>query len=388
MKKTLVALAAVSVVSAFAQSSVTMYGVIDQGYYSKKNDIAGTATSRSGIGDDLASSHGEGGLAGSRIGFKGTEDLGGGTTANFVYEFGLFPSEKTNATPNSGTAMRIRQGYVSLASGSTGELQVGRVYTHVWATQNGDYDFGLNNNMYGYIAGQNGSGNRQANAINYISPNINGFTAGVLVGFGETATTTGTALSSTTGDKLDEVTSFSLAYRGGPLKVNFASEKTKNHTLHDTIWSVPESATTYLASKYQLVGTATAGTTAASSPDATVNALGVSYQVGNYKLGYSNSSMALQGDTSYNSGSDLKVSLASYSGEATFGNTVFFGSISKASNNKATQTTVNSSQLGARYLMSKRTEAYFIMGSNRIAVSGDTDYVKQSGNVFGIRHQF
>ena len=98
--------------------------------------------------------------------------------------------------------------------------------------------------------------------------------------------------------------------------------------------------------------------------------------------------MALQGDTSYNSGADLKVSLASYSGEATFGNTVLFGSISKASNNKATQTTVNSSQLGVRYLMSKRTEAYYIMGSNRIAVSGDTDYVKQSGNVIGIRHQF
>jgi len=387
MKKTLVALAAVSAVSAFAQSSVTMYGVIDQGYYSKKSDLAGTANSRSGIGDDLASSHGEGGLSGSRIGFKGTEDLGGGSTANFVYEFGLFPSEKANYTPNSGTAMRIRQAYVSLASGA-GELQVGRVYSHVWATQNGDYDFGLNNGMYGYIAGLNGSGNRQANAINYISPSMNGFTAGVLLGFGETATTAGTALSTTTGDKLDEVTSFSLAYRGGPLKVNFANEKTKNHTLHDLYTGWADTSGTAYAAKYQLTGVAAAATTAAGAPDTTVNALGVAYQVGNYKLGYHNSTMALQGDTSFNSSTDLKVSVASYSGEATFGNTVLFGSISKASNNKASQVTVNSSQLGARYLLSKRTEAYYIMGSNRVAISGDTDYAKQSGNVVGIRHQF
>jgi len=386
MKKTLVALAAIAAVSAFAQSSVTMYGVIDQGYYNKKSDVAGTSSSRSGIGDDLASTHGEGGLAGSRIGFKGTEDLGGGTAANFVYEFGLFPSEKSNAAPNSGTAMRVRQAYASLSSGSAGELQVGRVYTHVWATQNGDYDFGLNNNMYGYIAGQNGSGNRQANAINYISPNINGFTLGALLGFGETATTAGTALTTATGDKLDEVTSFSLAYRNGPLKFNFANEKTKNHSLHDVTWS-DLSGTAYAAT-YQLVGNNTAAGVPTSAPDTTVNALGASYDFGKYKLGYHNSSMALQGDTSFNSGADLKVSVSSLSGEATLGNAILFGSYSKANNNASSQVSVKSNQIGARYLLSKRTQAYYIIGSNTISVSGSTNYVKQSGNVIGIRHDF
>jgi len=387
MKKTLVAYAALAAVSAFAQSSVTVYGVVDQGIYNKKSDISGTATSKQGIGDDLASSHGEGGLAGSRIGFKGTEDLGGGTSANFTVEMGLYPSQANNYGPNGSVPLKIRQGYISLAnSQSFGEIQMGRVYTHVWATQNGNYDFGLNNNMYGYIVGQNGSGNRQANAINYISPNMNGFTAGVLMGFGQTSVTTGNALTTTTGDKLDEVTSFSLAYSQGPLKVNFANEKTKNHTLHDLTWSDP-SATAYAAT-YQLVNATAAATTAVSAPDTTVNALGVSYDFGSYKLGYHNSSMALQGDTNYNSTADLKVSVSSISGEATFGNSIFFGSYSKANNNASSQVSIKSNQLGARYLLSKRTDAYYIIGSNTISVSGSTNYVKQSGNIIGIRHQF
>jgi len=387
MKKTLIALAAVTAVSAFAQSSVTMYGVIDQGLYTKKSDLAGVITSKTGIGDDIAGTHGEGGLAGSRIGFRGNEDLGGGSTANFLLEFGLFPSEKANYSPNSGTAMRIRQGYVSLASASAGELQFGRVYTHVWATQNGDYDFGLNNQMYGYIAGQNGSGNRQANAINYISPNMNGFTAGLMLGYGETNVSPSTALTTTTGDKLDEVTSVSLAYRNGPWKVNYANEKTKNHSLHDLTWSGVDG--TAYGTSYQLVGVSAAATTAVSAPDTTVNALGVSYDFGKYKVGYHNSSMQLQGDTNFNSVADLKVSLSSLSGEATLGNAIFFGSYSKANNNLATsQVSVKSNQLGARYLLSKRTQAYFIIGSNTISIASSTNYVKQSGNVFGIRHDF
>jgi len=391
MKKTLVALAAVSAVSAFAQA--TIYGVIDQGYYSKTNNVAGVATRKNGIGDDIASSHGEGGLAGSRIGFKGTEDLGGGTAANFVYEFGLYPSEKTNASPISGgTAMRVRQGYVSLSSASAGELQIGRTYTHVWATQNGDYDFGLNNNMYGYIAGQNGSGNRQANAVKYISPNMNGFTAGAMVGFGETALIDATALSATGSAKMDEVTSFMVDYRSGPLKLTFANENTKNHSLHDLQWVDVRGTSNYLDDKYQLVGVALSSTNAAIpnyAPDATVNALGASYDFGKYKIGYHTSTMALQGDTSFNSGSDLKVSVNSLSGEATFGNLLAFGSYATAKNNKASQVNVKGTQLGARYLLSKRTDLYVITGSNKITKSDSSaDYVTQSGSVFGIRHQF
>jgi predicted porin len=98
--------------------------------------------------------------------------------------------------------------------------------------------------------------------------------------------------------------------------------------------------------------------------------------------------MALQGDTNYNSTADLKVSVSSISGEATFGNSIFFGSYSKANNNASSQVSIKSNQLGARYLLSKRTDAYYIIGSNTISVSGSTNYVKQSGNIIGIRHYF
>ena len=238
MKKSLVALAALAATSVFAQSSVTIYGVIDQAYTTRKSDqtVGGTSANHAitGIGDDQASTHGEGGLAGSRLGFSGTEDLGAGQKASFVVEFALFPSEKANAT--NGTAMRVRTSYVSYASADAGEVQLGRVYTPLWRTYNGEYDPGLGNNVVGYVFNQNGSGSRQANAIQYISPAFNGAKAYVMKGFGQTKTKEGTASSTTTGQKLDEVTSYALEYRNGPVSANYGYEKTKNHTLHDLTW--------------------------------------------------------------------------------------------------------------------------------------------------------
>jgi predicted porin len=70
-------------VVAFAQSSVTLYGSVDVAYASKTNKTGagGTASSVSGIG--------EGWQAGNRIGFRGSEDLGGGMTAQFLIENGI-----------------------------------------------------------------------------------------------------------------------------------------------------------------------------------------------------------------------------------------------------------------------------------------------------------
>ena len=70
MKKTLIALAAVAATgAAFAQSTVTLYGVVDQGYNTDKKTVGGVATKITGLTSILS---------GSRFGFKGTEDLGGG----------------------------------------------------------------------------------------------------------------------------------------------------------------------------------------------------------------------------------------------------------------------------------------------------------------------
>jgi len=75
MKKSLIALAALAAVSAAsAQSSVTLYGVLDIGYGSQTTEQRATAT-----GTAQLKSRGvmDGANAGNRIGFRGTEDLGG-----------------------------------------------------------------------------------------------------------------------------------------------------------------------------------------------------------------------------------------------------------------------------------------------------------------------
>jgi len=91
MKKTLLALAAIAASSAaFAQSSVTLYGVVDASLESVKGDDTVTRVSS----DNLAS---------SRLGFKGTEDLGNGLKANFVLESNM----KMDTGANGGGSTRF-----------------------------------------------------------------------------------------------------------------------------------------------------------------------------------------------------------------------------------------------------------------------------------------
>ena len=84
MKKSLLALAAMGAFAgaAQAQSSVTVYGVLDVGYINQKSDGTGTTAtttaSNSFIGTSAETT--------SRLGFRGTEDLGSGLKANFVLE--------------------------------------------------------------------------------------------------------------------------------------------------------------------------------------------------------------------------------------------------------------------------------------------------------------
>lgn len=132
MQKKLIALAVAGLVSApaFAQSNVTIYGVADAavGFGEHgKNDYAGVVN---------------GVLSGSRIGFRGTEELGNGLKAVFVLEQG-FDIGNGVASPAVGSDEKVadtagktlvdgdsvfsRQAYVGL-SGSFGTVSVGRQY--------------------------------------------------------------------------------------------------------------------------------------------------------------------------------------------------------------------------------------------------------------------
>ena len=114
MKKRLLALAALSAATGLASaqsSNVTLFGVVDVNLRYVNND-GGTQYQMS-----------QDGLASSRLGFRGTEDLGGGLTASFWLEGALNPDIGTA----SGQSWQ-RRSTVSLAGG-WGELRLGRDYT-------------------------------------------------------------------------------------------------------------------------------------------------------------------------------------------------------------------------------------------------------------------
>ena len=116
MKKSLVALAALAFVGvASAQSSVTLFGVVDA-------DVA--HFSQNGISKTMLTSSGN---TGSQLGFRGTEDLGGGMSANFWLEGTLVNNTGSGLGADGGFAFN-RRSTVSLA-GNFGEIRLGRDYT-------------------------------------------------------------------------------------------------------------------------------------------------------------------------------------------------------------------------------------------------------------------
>jgi len=140
MKKSLLAVAALSAIAgaAQAQSSVTIYGVLDAGYINQKSDGSGTSSR----GQSSASNFGQSAEQTSRLGFKGTEDLGGGMSAIFTVETGLQPSNTTASTWNN------RQSFVGLKKAGTGQFTIGTQYTPAFQALSAT-DVGQTNNMPG-----------------------------------------------------------------------------------------------------------------------------------------------------------------------------------------------------------------------------------------------
>nr|WP_315129878.1 porin [uncultured Polynucleobacter sp.] len=124
MKKSLLAVAAIGAFAsaAQAQSSVTVYGIMDVGYIG--GNVRGL-TSKNVAQDGSYSSIGSSAESTSRLGFKGTEDLGGGLSAFFTLETGLQPTNATASTFNN------RQSFVGLSDKKIGSISFGTQYTPI-----------------------------------------------------------------------------------------------------------------------------------------------------------------------------------------------------------------------------------------------------------------
>jgi len=128
MKKSLFAVAAVTAFAgaAQAQSSVTVYGIMDAGYVGGTTRVAdGKAVGKSTVNQFNSSAEST-----SRLGFKGTEDLGGGMSAFFTIELGLAPADSTSGFKNASTTEN-RQSFVGLKKNGLGDFAVGTQYTVV-----------------------------------------------------------------------------------------------------------------------------------------------------------------------------------------------------------------------------------------------------------------
>lgn len=182
MQKKIIALAVAAIASgaAFAQSNVTIYGVADAAFASSKTDEAKR--------QNLISS---GGLAASRLGFKGSEDLGNGLKAIFALEYRL-EIDGNNAlgfASTVGSAGPARQQLVGL-TGGFGTAVAGRLQTtgYDWALkydllagtafsplQNVNTASGASAAGTGFLIGGTTVAARASNAVAYISPSFGGF---------------------------------------------------------------------------------------------------------------------------------------------------------------------------------------------------------------------
>jgi predicted porin len=140
MKKSLFAIAAVTAFAgaAQAQSSVTVYGILDVGYTGAN---ARASTAATGVLKETVSRISNSMESGSRIGFRGTEVLGGGTSAIFTFELGIQPagnagSNTTGASADAAGAgtwsPNVRQAFVGLEQKGLGNARVGTQNTLFW----------------------------------------------------------------------------------------------------------------------------------------------------------------------------------------------------------------------------------------------------------------
>lgn len=209
MKKTLLAVVLATGAAGVAQAdtSVTLYGIIDAGVgYNRIKGPDGSKASRFGAVDGVQS--------GSRFGFRGTEDLGGGLRAVFHLESGFSPNDGKSL---QGGRLFGRQATVGLESDVWGRLEFGRQknlasqyfgpidpFAMAFTTANMGTAFGSANTM------------RLDNMVQYQTPSFSGLKFGIGYSFNADDNDTTSGNNFQTGDN-NRVVTAGLQYMNGPL---------------------------------------------------------------------------------------------------------------------------------------------------------------------------
>ena len=229
MKKSLIALAVLAASgAAMAQSSVTLYGVLDTGLtYSKGEESVYGMTH-------------VGGNVNSRLGFRGVEDLGNGLKATFNLEAGMGVDDGNNYMDTNSNGMAFRRTSTVGLAGNFGEVRLGRMLTSSYlAVSRYDAfgDTGIGASLAWNIP-QTGYAPRTENAISYTSPNFSGFKIGAEYGFGEK-------------QKARDSRYFGMGatYDNGPLSLGLGYDRLNSNTM-DGLLAASDLKTVHLGGAY------------------------------------------------------------------------------------------------------------------------------------------
>jgi predicted porin len=278
MKKSLLALVLLDAfcLGAHAQSSITLYGIVDAGlgYNSAQAVAQGTGAVGKPVVYNNASAYSvtSGTWSGSRWGFKGVEDLGGGLSSVFQLENGF---NIASGILGQGSREFGRQAWMGLSGKQYGTVTLGRQYDPIvdfvgsigptyfltgMAAHPGDLD-NIDNQS------------RENNSIKYASPIFNGFQMGALYGVG----------GQPGGLKNQSTMSIGGQYNHGPFAIGAAYLKANNASsswtsTYDGTFSSSINAGFASAQSQQIIAASSTYTIGAAT-------LGVSYSNTQYQSG-------------------------------------------------------------------------------------------------------
>ena len=209
MQKKIIALAVAGLVSgaAFAQSNVTVYGIADVGWEYLSSG-RGDAKSTNQISDGIQDA--------SRVGFKGTEDLGNGLSAFFQLE------QRFNLDQGVGTAGTQRNSNVGLSGKSWGTVKLGS-FGHPLDDYNGYSEaggMGFGNSVIDQITISD-----VKNGIEYISPNFSGLEA--KIGYSTSVAAQDAGVEYDESNDNTKAYFGAVAYANGPIKAAVAFNRMK-----------------------------------------------------------------------------------------------------------------------------------------------------------------
>ncbi|PFH11192.1 putative porin [Collimonas sp. PA-H2] len=346
-----------------AQTNVTIYGIVDLGINYTNND-----------GGKKIVQMESGYAQGSRLGFKGREDLGDGLSAVFQLENGFAAD---TGKLGQGGLLFGRQALVGLSSKTAGTVTMGRQYDSVVdfigpLTSNGNWS----GYLFSHPLDNDNTDNsfRINNSVKYASPNFGGFTFGGLYGLGETA-----------GDSSKNRTySLGAGYVNGPLSAGLGYLNL-SRTGTTASGSITPTDANFLADKQKIFGA------------------GINYTFGETTLGfvYTNTNLTNpSGGNAYISSfapalgtlSSLKLSNYEINAKYQFTPAFFAGAMFTYTQGKYDTTVGNAkpkwSTLGlmADYNFSKRTDVYLQgvyqkVGGDLTGSSLDNAYIPGAGGV-------